>query len=71
MSGHKQHKKDGQRKEKKAHARRQAFEQPVVGSMTRQRAQDVSNLTDREIAGASWKDKVRAALNSAAGITMA
>jgi hypothetical protein len=59
MSGHKQHKKAGQRKEKKAHARQQAFEQPIVGSVTRQRAQDVSNLTDGEISGASWKEKIR------------
>lgn len=59
MSGHKQHKKDGQRKEKKMRARRQAFEQPIVGSVTRQRAQDTSNLTDGEIAGPNWKDKVR------------
>jgi hypothetical protein len=59
MSGHKQHKKDGQRKEKKMHARRQAFEQPIVGSVTRQRAQDTSNLTDGEIAGPNWKEKVR------------
>jgi hypothetical protein len=59
MSGHKQHKKDGQRKEKKMQARRQAFEQPVVGSVTRQRAQDASNLTDGEISGPNWKEKVR------------
>jgi hypothetical protein len=59
MSGHKQQKKDGQRKEKKTQARKQAFEQPIAGSVTRQRAQDVSNLTDGEIAGPSWKEKVR------------
>jgi hypothetical protein len=59
MSGHKQHKKNGQRKEKKMRARREAFEQPIVGSVTRQRAQATSNLTDGEIAGPNWKEKVR------------
>jgi hypothetical protein len=59
MSGHKQHKKAGERKEKQTHARKRDFEQPVVGSVTRQRAQDVSNFTDGNIAGASWKEKVR------------
>ena len=59
MSGHEQHKKDGHRKEKQTRARRQSFEQPIAGSVTRQRAQDVSNLTDGDIAGASWKEKVR------------
>lgn len=59
MSGHKQHKKDGERKEKQTKGRRQAFEQPIVGSVTPQRAQDTSNLTDGNIAGPDWKRKVR------------
>ena len=59
MSGHKQHKKDGERKDKQAKARKRDFEQPVVGSVTRQRAQDTSNLTDGDIAGPDWKRKVR------------
>ena len=59
MSGHKQHKKDGARKEKQPKAQRQAFEQPTVGSVTPQRAQDTSNLTDGDIAGPDWKRKVR------------
>jgi hypothetical protein len=59
VSGHKQQKKDGQRKDKRAHARKQAFEQPIVGSVTRQRAQDTSNLTDGNIAGPDWKSKIR------------
>ena len=52
-------KKDGQRKEHATKARKRDFEQPVVGSETRQRASDVSNLTDRDIAGPDWKRKVR------------
>lgn len=59
MSGHKQHKKDGQRKEKQTKARKPDFDQPIVGSVTRQPARDVSNLTDGEIAGPDWKRKVR------------
>jgi hypothetical protein len=59
VSGQKQHKKDGERKEKQTKARKQDFEQPVVGSVTRQRAQDTSNLTDGNIAGPNWKEKVR------------
>ena len=52
-------KKDGQRKEHDTKARKRDFEQPIVGSATRQRATDVSNLTDRDIAGPDWKRKVR------------
>ena len=52
-------KKDGRRKEHAAKARKRDFEQPVIGSATRQRASDVSNLTDRDIAGPDWKRKVR------------
>jgi hypothetical protein len=59
VSGHKQHKKDGQRKDKQVKARKQDSEQPIVGSVTPQRAQDTSNLTDGEIAGPDWKKKVR------------
>ena len=59
MSGHKQLKKDGQRKEKKAQARKRDFEQPVVGSVTPQRAQDTSNFTDGDIAGPNWKERTR------------
>jgi hypothetical protein len=59
VSGHKQHKKDGHRKDKQTKARKQDFEQPIVGSVTPQRAQDVSNLTDGETAGPDWKRKVR------------
>jgi hypothetical protein len=59
VSGHKQRKKDGERKEKKTQVRKQDFEQPVVGSVTPQRAQDTSNLTDGDIAGANWKERTR------------
>ena len=60
MSGHKQQKKDGQRKEKQTGRRRRDFEQPILGSETKQRAQDVSNLTDGDFAGPDWKRKDRA-----------
>jgi hypothetical protein len=59
VSGHKQHKKDGGRKDKKEKARKGDFAQAVVGSETRQRAQDTSNLTDGDIAGPDHKEKVR------------
>jgi len=59
VSGHKQHKKDGERKDKKVKARKRDFEQPIVGSVTYDRAQATSNLTDGEIAGPDWKRKVR------------
>jgi hypothetical protein len=52
-------KKDGQRKEHDTQARKRGVEQPVVGSTTRQRAADVSNLTDGNVAGPDWKRKVR------------
>ena len=57
MSGNKQHKKDGARREKQSSRRTRDFDQPVVGSATKQRAQDVSNLTDGRIAGPDWKRK--------------
>lgn len=59
MSGHNRLKKDGGRKEKKIRARRGDFEQPIVGSLTREHARDTSNLTDGEIAGPDWKRKLR------------
>jgi hypothetical protein len=59
VSGHKQLKKDGERTEKKTQARKRDAEQPVVGSVTPQRAQDTSNLTDGDVAGPNWKDRLR------------
>jgi hypothetical protein len=59
VSGDNQKKKDGGRKDKQSQDRRRDFEQPVVGSVTKQRAQDTSNLTDGNIAGPDWKRKVR------------
>jgi hypothetical protein len=59
VSGHKQHKKNGGRKEKAAKARKRDFEQPIRGAVSPQRAQDTSNFTDGEIAGPNWKEKVR------------
>lgn len=59
MSGHNRKKKDGGRKEKQTSARKRDFEQPILGSVTRQRGQDVSNFTDGEIAGPDWKKKGR------------
>ena len=52
MSGQNRLKKDGARKEKKTQARKRDFEQPVVGAVTPQKAQDTSNFTDGETAGA-------------------
>lgn len=56
MSGDKQLKKDGQRKEKKAQARQRDFEQPIVGSGTRQRAQDTSNFSEHDTADDERRD---------------
>jgi hypothetical protein len=55
MSGHKQHKKDGSRKEHAAKRRSRDFEQPVAGSVTRERGLATSNFTDGDIAGADRK----------------
>jgi hypothetical protein len=59
VSGDKQQKKDGGRKEKKAKARKRDFEQPIRGAVSPQRAQDTSNFTDGEIAGPDWKEKIK------------
>ena len=55
MSGHNRKKKDDGRTDKESQRRQQDFQQPVLGSETPERAQDVSNLTDGETAGADWK----------------
>jgi len=52
MSGHKRLKKDGARKEKSNQARKRDFEQPILGSVTKERGQATSNFTDGDIAGA-------------------
>jgi hypothetical protein len=57
MSGHNRKKKDHERTEKPSSQRKRDFEQRVVGSVTPQRAQDTSNLTDGDIAGADWKHR--------------
>jgi hypothetical protein len=59
MSGHNRKKKSGHRTEKQSSARKRDFEQPVLGSVTRQRGQDTSNFTDGQIAGPDWKRKER------------
>ena len=59
MAGHNRKKKDGQRPDKKAQARKRDFEQPILGSVTKERAQDTSNFTDGKIAGPDWKRNVR------------
>jgi len=59
MSGQNRQKKDGRRKDKQSSARKRDFEQPILGSETPQRAQDVSNLTDGQMAGPDWKRKER------------
>lgn len=48
-------KKDGVRKEHKNRARKRDLEQPIVGSVTRERGQATSNFTDGDIAGADHK----------------
>ena len=59
MSGHKQAKKAGARKEKSTDQRHRDFDQPVAGSDTRERGQATSNFTDGEIAGADHKHDAR------------
>jgi hypothetical protein len=59
VSGHKQRKNDGGRKDKQTKARERDFEQPIRGAESPQRAQDTSNFTDGEIAGPNWKEKLR------------
>ena len=59
MSGHNRKKKDHTRTDKKAAARKHDFEQPIVGSVTKQRGQDTSNFTDGNLAGPDWKRKGR------------
>lgn len=55
MSGANRKKKDGQRSEKAEEARRRDREQATLEAETRQRSQDVSNLTDGDVAGPDWK----------------
>lgn len=55
MSGHNHRKKHGMRKEKMTQRRQRDFEQPIVGSVSRERGQATSNFTDGDIAGGDWK----------------
>jgi hypothetical protein len=59
VSGDKQLKKDGRRKEKKTRARSRDFEQPIASAVEPQRAQDTSNFTDGDIAGKDSKENAR------------
>ena len=59
MSGQNRKKKDGQRAEKQSSARKRDFEQPILNAEQKQPAQDVSNLTDGQIAGPDRKRKDR------------
>ena len=59
MSGQNRAKKDGIRKEKKTKARQRDFEQPILGSESKERGSATSNFTDGQIAGPDWKRKVR------------
>ena len=59
MSGENRQKKDGRRTEKQSSARKRDFEQPILGSETKQRGQDTSNFTDGQIAGPDSKRKDR------------
>jgi hypothetical protein len=54
MAGNKQ-KKDGGRKEHATRARKRDFEQPIVGSVTKQQGLATSNFTDGDIAGGDHK----------------
>jgi hypothetical protein len=56
VSGEKQLKKDGGRKEKKTQARKRDFEQPIARAAAPQKAQDTSNFTDGEIGEKDWKE---------------
>jgi hypothetical protein len=53
-------KKDHARTDAKTRARKRDLEQPVIGSVTGDRAQATSNLTDGNLAGPDWKRKDRA-----------
>jgi hypothetical protein len=48
-------KKDGIRSEHSSRERKKDFEQPIVGSVTRERGQATSNFTDGDVAGADHK----------------
>jgi hypothetical protein len=55
MSDKHRQKKDGRRKDKMEKARREDFKQPMLRSVTPERAQDVSNLTDGDLAPSDHK----------------
>ena len=55
MAGNKQRKKAGARKEHAVERRQRDFEQPIAKSVEPQRAVDVTNFTDGEIAGPDHK----------------
>ena len=55
MAGKKQNKKAGARKEHSVDRRQRDFEQPIAKAVAPERAQDVSNFTDGEIAGPDHK----------------
>ena len=57
MSGHDRKKKDGRRKDKMTAARKQDFEQPILGAESKQHGQDTSNFTDGQLAGPDSKRK--------------
>jgi hypothetical protein len=59
MSGHNRKKNGGARNEKKTAARKRDFEQPILGSESKERGQATSNFTDGNIAGPDWKRKGR------------
>ena len=55
MSEKKRAKKAGARKEKLTARRRRDFDQPIVGSVSKERGSATSNFTDGDIAGGDWK----------------
>jgi hypothetical protein len=57
VAGHKQLKKDGNRKDKQTQSRKRDFEQPVVGAASPERAQDTSNFSETESGGSERTDE--------------
>jgi hypothetical protein len=55
MASQHRRRKGGVRKDKKVRLRNRGSEQPILGSVTRERGQATSNFTDGELAGPNWK----------------
>lgn len=55
MAAQQRRRKGGVRKDKRARLRRRDAEQPILGSVTKERGQATSNFTDGDVAGPDWK----------------